>query len=471
MACLHPKTHRYKDALTGEWKTVLIPCGNCINCRHAFQDMWSIRLQESAKFYKQMIYDTLTIRPEAMPVKVDFTVPTKDGFLYGTTEKFRHWKVEAFKKKWSSFHRYFPRYSKDTYYLLKKTDFKVYEFPKSEFQKWMKRGRIAFEREQGYTPDIQYFLCQEYGPQTSRPHYHVLIFGLGYSQYMKYWGNPWKNDYGWTKPTYHFYTPYNQKDFQCIVRYCAKYCSKGIFDSPLVKDGLQSKPYRLISKGIGQGLLAEDYFKIFRDQKFTKWMEIHKPSEETYKLTCEKLEKEGKMEELSKYKQYYTQCCLDVESALASKSAISQGFDSDKDKYIDLSGITEDDVRHLQVYYDKNGYPHALPAYYKNKLFRNGKEKNIYQLEIQTLLEQAALLHDNQVIQREALADGILIPDEWLTQDPHTWKLPACTLFMVLNNHLIEQRREAQTVAEGRYIKMKNLYNRSKMNIDAPALL
>ena len=92
MNCLHPFKRRYKDPLTGEMKEVLCPCGKCINCLHSYQDMWSIRLSETAKYYKQMIYDTLTVRPDAMLVKIDFTKPTKDGFLYGTTEKFRHFK-------------------------------------------------------------------------------------------------------------------------------------------------------------------------------------------------------------------------------------------------------------------------------------------------------------------------------------------------------------------------------------------
>lgn len=82
-----------------------------------------------------MIYDTLTVRPEAMHVRIDFTKPTEDGTLYGTTEKFRHWKVDAMRKKFSSFKRYYPNISYESYKLLRKNDFKVFDLPKEVAQK------------------------------------------------------------------------------------------------------------------------------------------------------------------------------------------------------------------------------------------------------------------------------------------------------------------------------------------------
>lgn len=468
MNCLHPFKRKYKDPLTGEMKEVLVPCGHCLNCLHSYQDMWSIRLSETAKYYKQMIYDTLTVRPEAMLVKIDFTKPTKDGFLYGTTEKFRHWKVDVMTKKFKSFQRYYPHISKESYEILKKNHFKVFHLPKDVAQRWMKRGREYYTRDMGHRPNMSYFLVQEYGPQTSRPHFHILVFGLDYWEYMHYWGNPWREEFGWTKPVYKQYTAQTKKDYNCIVRYVSKYVSKGVFESPLVQDNLQLKPYRLISKGIGEGYLAKDFFAPFRNPELTKWMEYHKPSEETYKLTCERLEKEGKIEKLHKYIEYYNECKDNVSYALTNKNAVENGFE-DSTHYIDVSSITPEVLEKIQIYYDENGFPHALPQYYKNKLFRKNNEKNIYQLEIQTLLQQSARLHDNQVIQQEALALGIVIPDEWLDQDSSDWKLSPSQAFMVSYNHLVRQRNKAKIIAERRYTRLTNIYNRGKMNLSNPA--
>lgn len=40
---------------------------------------------------------------------------------------------------------------------------------------------------------------------------------------------------------------------------------------------------------------------------------------------------------------------------------------------------------------------------------------------------------------------------------------------MVNYNHLVKQRAKAQTIAERRYTRLKNIYNRGKMNLANPA--
>ena len=230
MNCLHPRKKKIVDAMTGEVREIIYPCGHCINCLHAEQDMWSIRLNETAKEYKQMIYDTLTLRPSAVKVKIDFTKPTKNNTLYGSTLKYSSSKVRMIFSSWKNFHRYYPNYSFDTYSMLKKTRGVVYEFPVDEVQKWIKRGREQYKRDTGVRKDIAYFLVQEYGPTTSRPHFHIVMFGINYLDYEKYFGHPWNKDFGFTKPVWKRYTPWEQKDYNNIVRYVAKYITKGDFE-------------------------------------------------------------------------------------------------------------------------------------------------------------------------------------------------------------------------------------------------
>ena len=468
MNCLHPFERTYKDALTGELKKALCPCGKCINCLHAYQDMWAIRLCETAKYYGCMVYDTYTINPEHVVCKVDLTKPTPDGTLYGTTERFAHWKVNAFIKSFRAFHRYFPAWSIDTYRLLKKTQFKVYDFDKSQVQDFIKRGRERLFRDKGKRVEFSYFLVKEYGPATSRPHFHILLFGLSYADYMTYFGNPAKQ-FGFTRPIYKEFRPDQQKDFSCIVRYLSKYCSKGVFESPLVKDGLQPRPFKLISKGLGKGYLYNDFLNVFKRPDLLVWSKVHCPSEKVYQSTCDRLEKAGKKEALLKYKEYYKRCRADIDIALAHKLQRETGFNPDSE-YIDLSCLSASDIDKVCIYRDSGGYPHKLPVYYRNKLLSSvSNETSIYKFEVQNVLQSRARLLDNQGKARIAYKMGLSVGPEYLEKDCTDWGLSVSALFMVNFQHLVEQRREAQTLAERRYSRLKNFYNRGKLNLTNPA--
>lgn len=64
-----------------------------------------------------------------------------------------------------------------------------YEVPtlvKKHLQLFMKKLRRKFERiaakRKETPPDIRFFGCGEYGDLTGRPHYHVIIFGVDFSE-------------------------------------------------------------------------------------------------------------------------------------------------------------------------------------------------------------------------------------------------------------------------------------------------
>ena len=450
MNCLHPRRKTIVDAITGESRTITFPCGHCINCLHDFQEMWCIRLQETAKYYKQFVYDTITFRPAAVRTRIDFTRPTSDGRLYGTTEKFLNWKVKAMTKSYSTFHRFYPRYSKESWEMLKRSNFKIYDIDKEEIQNWIKRGREQYKRDTGERLDISYFITEEYCPTTGRPHLHLLMFGIDKYNYARYFGHPAGHDYGFTRPVWKQYTPWMKKDLQCITRYLSKYITKGDFELGLVKDGILPESWRLISKGIGQGLLKLPKYDVFKSETIDYYKTFSKPSQEVYLKTLDNLRDGGASEEdIHKYIEDYERKCSDVDYALAF-------FKCDE-----LDSLTPDDIEKLYCYYDEGGYPHKLPTYYKQKLFGGtNNEKNIIQSKIQSLLEQSARLHDNKIIQRIALDLGVFIPDDWLTRDSSTWELSPGTLFMVLNKYDVIKRDQAETLAERRTLRLNNFYNR-----------
>ena len=342
-----------------------------------------------------------------------------------------------------------------------------YDFPKEEVQNWLKRGRIRYYRAKGKNADIAYFLVKEFGPVTSRPHFHLLMFGLSFADYQTFFGRPWADSFGFNKPVHKYYSVHNQDEYLSIVRYVSKYCSKGCFESPFVLAGLQPRPYRLISKGIGVHYLENDKFKVFYSPGFTRFIAYSVPSKEVFERHLGGLLDSGRLQDADIFRETYKAQRELVDSVLNWR-----GLDSCLFSYIDLSSLTDSQIKSLQIYYDSKGFPHKLPHYYITKLFSNGKnEKNIYQFEIQNVLQQSALVHDNQVIQREALGMGVVIPDCWLERESSDWELLPGTLFMVLNEHLLQQKREASALAERRQIRLKNFYTRSSLNDGAPALL
>lgn len=96
-----------------------IPCGQCVGCRLERSRQWAIRCVHEAQMHVQNCFITLTYDEENIP----------SG---GTLNK-------------------------------------------KHFQDFMKRVRYQFPKLR-----IRYYHCGEYGSQTSRPHYHALLFGLDF---------------------------------------------------------------------------------------------------------------------------------------------------------------------------------------------------------------------------------------------------------------------------------------------------
>lgn len=118
LASIPAELHEYFEPL-------LLPCGKCDACLLKRASDWSLRCQHEALYHKDIMFLTLTYDNEHLPTNNG--VPTV----------------------------FYP----DIQYFLKRlrADLKY------------KYGKKA--------PKIRYFLCQEYGGKTKRPHFHVILFG------------------------------------------------------------------------------------------------------------------------------------------------------------------------------------------------------------------------------------------------------------------------------------------------------
>lgn len=128
---------------------------------------------------------------------------------------------------------------------------------REDLRMFIKRVRMRYFREFGVHLPWRYLAFGEYGSRTSRPHYHLLSFGLDDSQ-ARFISDAWSKDFGFSqvKPI-----PAFNKDgssgFACAAVYVAKYISKGDFVPQFVRDGYAEKPRRISSIRFGYPSPAE----------------------------------------------------------------------------------------------------------------------------------------------------------------------------------------------------------------------
>lgn len=138
---LSGKQLKYEDLMYNP-KIMLIPCGQCIGCRIRQREDWTTRIELEARDYpkEEVWFITLTYDDDHVP-----------GMIVKTGEIMR--KVQY---TWKPGEK-----RPESVQIL------LYE----DIQKFLKRLRKA------YRGKLRYFVAGEYGEQTARPHYHMILYG------------------------------------------------------------------------------------------------------------------------------------------------------------------------------------------------------------------------------------------------------------------------------------------------------
>lgn len=138
---LSGKQLKYEDLMYNP-KAMLIPCGQCIGCRIRQREDWATRIELEARDYpkEQVWFITLTYDDDHVP-----------GMIVKTGEIMR--KVQY------------------TWKPGEKRPSSVQILLYEDIQKFLKRLRKA------YRGKLRYFVAGEYGEQTARPHYHMILYG------------------------------------------------------------------------------------------------------------------------------------------------------------------------------------------------------------------------------------------------------------------------------------------------------
>lgn len=158
----------------------IFPCGQCRFCRVVRQNQWALRMMHERECWVKASYITLTYN--------DYNLPS-DGSL-----------------------------------------------KKEDLQKFVKRLRQMVKPNK-----IKYYACGEYGETYGRPHYHMIVFGIGISD-RKLIEKEWSMGFCRVAPvTYK------------TCRYVAKYVTKALLGKSRRDKYLDTKaqPFQVASRGLG----------------------------------------------------------------------------------------------------------------------------------------------------------------------------------------------------------------------------
>ena len=266
---------------------IVVPCGHCIECLRRRQNDLATRVAREADKMGSFHFLTLTYRDSMLPLSVSLFEVNKvtgeclENYVFHISRRWRlrrdcigmkpfldtlqadEFKIRSvlLRKKAGRLPRYLVQDAPFEHQNASEGWCYQYRFTPSICRKdvrlWIKNARVKYERVTGSKlPDFSYVIVGEFGPTTSRPHYHLGLFGLS-SQQIHFMAQLWYDMYG----------AYNLKQvskvnedgssgFVLAAKYIGKYMTKGKFECDSVICGYAEKPRLCMSKGFGSALPA-----------------------------------------------------------------------------------------------------------------------------------------------------------------------------------------------------------------------
>lgn len=204
-----------------------IPCGHCIGCQLKYSRDWANRCMLESLDHDESYFITLTYNDDNLPSSVYYDKDTGEELI-------------------------------------------SHSLVKDDFQKFMKRLRRYYERK-GYENKLRFFACGEYGPQTGRPHYHVIVFGLHLDDLKIHTTSDNGNNYYtsefvskcWQNKGYCLVTECTWDTCAYVARYVTKKKVNMTSDKDIYDDMNIAKEFVLMSRRPG---IAKNYFDKHKDE-------------------------------------------------------------------------------------------------------------------------------------------------------------------------------------------------------------
>lgn len=295
--CLNPVQIRRVNPLTHSSRIDVVPCGKCMECLRRKQSDYAFISSRQALESGNIVFMTLTYRPEALPfVGVFESVSLESGQVLDRS-KIHKINPEYYEEVRSTYRSQFadvcgqsvevPTYFLDTpsplvekkFVTLLSGEVASFDFIKEsgevygnkhvqcgtreralvtpslcrdDVKTWLKSSREAYKRQFGHRLDFKYFEVGEYGTKRSRPHYHILFYGISLLD-AQFLANRWREQFG--RVDIEEVTPRNGDTLQVahekVSRYLAKYLCKGEFEQEFVSCGYVERPRRVSSRRLG----------------------------------------------------------------------------------------------------------------------------------------------------------------------------------------------------------------------------
>lgn len=189
-ACLHPK--RTFNKYTHEW--IVTPCCRCSACAKSKASKYVSMINNMSENSAAVYFITLTFSPDCLPV-ADLTL--NDNTVQGTCFFSKCQTVIVKRKpvlrKETRLFPYSDSFSDSTPFKFSKADLAFYDkgMPCLNSSSFLGRGRFGvlnrayavnfIKRLRSFlyafsSLDFKYFLVAEYGSQSLRPHFHIVLF-------------------------------------------------------------------------------------------------------------------------------------------------------------------------------------------------------------------------------------------------------------------------------------------------------
>lgn len=213
MRCVSPISLKTKEG------RMSVPCGTCIHCLTKRQQDWSFRLQQELKISNTSHFITLTYEGDHLPIH---EAANSDGEL-----------IYQFQ--------------------LSKRDLQLFMKRLRKSHSTLVQNYLKINNKIASTKKLRYYAVGEYGTETKRPHYHLLLFNLNPATLLEIksiWGK-------------------GHVDIGHVTPKSITYVTKYVITARNHFYGTRQKPFSTMSKqpGIGNNYLLDNK-KWHKDNKY-----------------------------------------------------------------------------------------------------------------------------------------------------------------------------------------------------------